>query len=50
MECKKSVGICLFCPERAIVGEGLCELCKFYRWRKKRREKLCRKEYKKNVF
>jgi len=47
MECKKSVVRCLFCGERALVGEGLCELCKYYRWRKIR---LCSKEYKKCSF
>ena len=26
------MGICLFCNEKSITGEGLCTFCKFYRY------------------
>ncbi len=31
---------CLFCPKISIINEGLCEMCKYYRYTKKRREKV----------
>ena len=41
---------CLFCPQQSIVNEGLCEICKFYRYTKKRREKDLELKRIKNIF
>ena len=42
---------CLFCPQPAIINEGLCELCKFYRYTRIRQiKKIKSKGTKKDIF